>query len=41
MSKDKEWRDSISEIKSYKKFNVKTIKNVKKFCRRIYATYLT
>ena len=31
----------IFEIKSYKRFNVKTTKNVKKFCCRIYATYST
>ena len=40
MSRNKEWRDSIFEIENYKKFNIKIIKNVRKFCRRIYATYL-
>ena len=41
MSRNKERRDSIFEIKNYKKFNVKITKNVKKFCRRIYAIYST
>ena len=41
MSKDNEWRDSIFEIKSYKRFNLETIKNIRKFRRKIYATYST
>ena len=41
MSKDKKQRDSIFEIESCKRFNIKTTKNVRKFCRRIYATYST
>ena len=41
MSKDKERRDSIFKIKSYKKFNFKLIRNVERFRRRIYATYST
>ena len=41
MLKNKKRRDLIFKIKSCEKFNVKTTKNVKRFCRRIYATYLT
>ena len=41
MSKDNERRDLIFEIKSCKKFNFEIIKNIKKFRRRIHATYLT
>ena len=41
MSRNEERHDQISKIKNYKKFNVKIIKNVEKFCRKIYATYLT
>ena len=41
MLKDKEQRDSIFKIESYKKFNFKTTKNIKKFRRKIHATYLT
>ena len=41
MSKDKERRDSIFKIENYERFNIKTTKNVRKFCRRIYATYST
>ena len=39
MSRDKEQRNSIFEIESCERFNVKTIRNVKRFYRRIYATY--
>ena len=41
MSKSKERRDQISEIKYYKKFNIEITKNVEKLCRRIYIIYLT
>ena len=41
MSKNNERRDSIFEIKNYKKFNFKIIRNIKKFRRKIHATYLT
>ena len=41
MSRDNERRDSIFEIENYKKFNLKTIRNIKKFRRKIHATYLT
>ena len=40
MSKNNERRDLIFEIKNYKKFNFKIIKNIKKFRCRIHATYL-
>ena len=41
MSRNEKQRDQIFKIKNYKKFNVETIKNVRRFCRKIYATYLT
>ena len=41
MLKDNEWHDSIFKIKNYKKFNFKIIKNIKKFCCKIYAIYST
>ena len=41
MSKDNKWRDSISEIKNDKKFNFEIIKNIRRFRRKIYVTYLT
>ena len=41
MSKNNERCDSIFKIKNCEKFNLKIIKNIKKFCRKIYATYLT
>ena len=41
MSKDKERRDSIFEIKSCKKFNLEITKNIRKFCCRIHVTYST
>ena len=41
MSKNNERRDLIFKIKNCKKFNLKTIKNIKKFRRKIHATYST
>ena len=41
MSKNNEQRDSIFKIKSCEKFNFETTKNIKRFRRRIYATYST
>ena len=41
MLRNNEQRDSISKIKNCEKFNFKIIKNIKKFRRRIHATYLT
>ena len=41
MLKNNERRNSISEIESCKKFNFKTTKNIKKFHRKIHATYST
>ena len=41
MSKDNERRDSISKIKNCKRFNFKIIRNIRKFRRKIHATYLT
>ena len=41
MSRDNERRDSIFKIKSDEKFNLKITKNIKRFHRRIYATYST
>ena len=41
MSQDNKRRDSIFEIKNYKKFNFKIIKNIKRFRRKIHATYST
>ena len=41
MSKGNERRDSISEIKNYKRFNFEIIRNIKRFRRKIHATYST
>ena len=41
MSKDNGRRDLIFEIKNYKRFNFKTTRNIKKFRRKIHATYST
>ena len=41
MSKDNEQRDLIFKIESCEKFNLKTIRNIKKFRRKIYVTYST
>ena len=41
MSRNKEQYDSNFKIESYEKFNVEIIRNVKEFCSKIYATYLT
>ena len=40
ISKYQKRRDLIFEIESCKKFNIKIIKNVEEFRRKIYATYL-
>ena len=41
MSRDNGRRDSIPEIENCEKFNLETTRNIKKFRRRIHATYLT
>ena len=41
MLKDNKRHNSIFEIKNYKRFNFKIIKNIKKFRRRIHAIYST
>ena len=41
MLKDNERRDPISEIEKCERFNFKIIKNIKRFRRRIHATYST
>ena len=41
MSKNNKWCDSIFEIENYEKFNFEITKNIKRFRRRIHATYST
>ena len=41
MLKNEKRRDQIFEIENCEKFNIEIIRNVERFCRRIYATYST
>ena len=41
MSKNNERRDSIFKIENCEKFNFEIIRNIRRFRRRIHATYLT
>ena len=41
MSRNKKRRDQIFEVENYEKFNIEITRNIKRFCRKIYATYST